>query len=100
MNPNTCTALCTSDLSGNKDGWSEQLVRRPDSLNPYLYPSQAQVRFCSDTSAQPAAVQPPPPTCPLGPSSWLGNDWAVTVAPEDPPTRGSLPQAHNFSKTQ
>ena len=69
MNPNTCNALCTSGLlCGNKDGWSEQLVRRPDSLSPYFYPSQAQVRFCSDTNAQPAAVQPPPPHS-LGPSS-------------------------------
>ena len=40
MNPNTPTALCTSDLlCANKDGWGERLVRCADSLDPFLCPS-------------------------------------------------------------
>ena len=73
MNPSISTALRTSDLlCGNKEGgWSEKLVGRKDSLDPFLDPSQ--VKETVDSSS--ANIQPPAP--PLRP-----------VRPPGPPLRG------------
>ena len=85
MNPNTCTALRTSDLlCGNKDGWKEQLVGRPDSLDPFLYPSQVRESDSSSSSVRPS-VQPPCPAQPLGPVRQVRR--TATAAPANPPHR-------------
>ena len=94
MNPSISTALHTSDLlCGNKEGgWSERLVGREDSLDPFLDPSQVKETVDSSSANVQPPAQPPRPVRPPGPPRrGHGRGRTVTAPPQGRPVAGLSP---------
>ena len=94
MNPLISTDLRTSNiLCGNKEGgWSERLVGRKDSLDPFLDPSQVKEKvYSSSASVQPPA-RPPHAARPPGPARrGRGHGRTATAPPWSRPVAGLSP---------